>query len=429
MVGVAIVSGSAYSAGLAGVPDLSVSARRGAQDVTVDRHTAIRRLPYPYRGALAIANDAEFLSQPFFETLMAFVNGRGETPWGRGLGLECTSSIFFYSAHTHSMSYFDGATTGAPRSPAADRLVDYLRSGWIDTIHAYGAFDRIGGFERAHAERSFEELDSLGVRLKVFTNHGDDKNIQNIGGDAPYHRGDVPDHDAHHTDLLARHGVRYVWTDNMADEFQPRPKGIRWRWRQRGGFPFLTTDDRTMRDGTAFRGFRRLRGTGANAPNLSSLQRQLDLIAWDALYGRHESIVLYQHLGVLHRVAGECVPATVDAVAARPEVFLAPWRRLAREADEGRLWVVGLARLLAYREILEHAELVAAKAGALELKLDRVPDDPAKELAGLTLYVDTARPVTLRCQGTDLPLVVNGPDDTGRYSVSVAPARLPGIWP
>lgn len=401
---------------------------RGARGLRGNYNAMIRRLPYPYRGALAIANDAEFLSQPFFETLMAFVNGRGETPWGRGLGLECTSSIFFYSAHNHSMSYFDGTTTGAPRALAADRLADYLKSGWVDTIHAYGAFDRVGGFERAHAERSFEELNRLGVRLRVFTNHGDDKNIQNIGGDAAYHRGDVPDHDAHHTDLLARHGVRHIWTDGMADEYPSRPRGIRRRWRQKAGFPFLTTEDRRMRDGTAFRGFRRFRGTGANAPNLSSLQRQLDLVDWDALYDRHEAVVLYQHLGVLHRVAGECVPATVDAVAARPEVFLAPWRRLAREADEGRLWVVGLARLLAYREILEHAELVAAKTGVLELKLDRVPDDPARELAGLTLYVDTARPVTLRCQNTDLPIVVNGPDETGRYSVSVTHAHLPDIW-
>ena len=392
------------------------------------QNKTVRRLPYPYRGALAISNDAEFLSLPFFETLMMFVNGRGETPWGRGLGLECTSSVFFYSAHAHSMSFFDAVSPGGPRSPVAERLADYLKSGWIDTIHAYGAFDRVGGFERAHAERSFEELDRLGVRLGVFTNHGDDKNVQNIGGDAAYHRGDVPDHEAHHTDLLARHGVRHIWTDGMADEYRPSPKGIRQRWRQRAGFPFLTTEDRKMRDGTAFRGFRRFRGTGANAPNLSSLQRQLDLIDWDALYSKHESIVLYQHLGVLHRVAGECVPATVEAVAARPEVFLAPWRRLAREADEGRLWVVGLARLLAYRELLEGAELVAAKTGELELQLNWTPDDPVADLAGLTLYVDTARPITLRCQGTDLPIAVNGPDETGRYSVSVTPARLPDIW-
>lgn len=388
----------------------------------------MRRLPYPYRGALAIANDAEFLSLPFFETLMAYVNGRGETPWGRGLGLECTSSLFFYSAHAHSMSYFDGVSPGGPRSPAAKRLADYLMSGWGDTIHAYGAFDRVGGFERVHAEHSFEELDRLGARLKVFTNHGDDKNIQNIGGDAAYHRGDVPDHEAHHTDLLARHGVRHIWTDGMADEYRPRPEGIRQRWRQRAGFPFLATEDRRMRDGTAFRGFRRFRGTGANAPNLSSLQRQLDLIDWGAFYSRHESVVLYQHLGVLHRIAGECVPATIDAVAARPEVFLAPWRRLAREAGEGRLWVVGLARLLAYRELLNGATLAATATGELELQLDRTPDDPATDLAGLTLYVDTIRPVTLRCHGTELPVVVNGPDETGRYSVSVPLTHLQDIW-
>ena len=397
--------------------------------MTCDRNKVIRRLPYPYRGALTIANDAEFLSLPYFETLMTFVNGRAERHRG--------AAVWASSAHR--------ASSSIRRIPIPCRFSTACRREvrtrqWQNDLRTTSSQDGstrsmptapstgLAVFERAHAERSFEELNRLGVRLGVFTNHGDDKNIQNIGGDAAYHRGDVPDHEAHHTDLLARHGVRHIWSDSMADEYRPGPKGIRQRWRQRAGFPFLTTEDRKMRDGTAFRGFRRFRGTGANAPNLSSLQRQLDLIDWDALYDKHESIVLYQHLGVLHRVAGECVPATIEAVAARPEVFLAPWRRLAREADEGRLWVVGLARLLAYRELLEGAELVDAKSGELELQLNRTPDDPATDLAGFTLYVDTARPITLRCQGTDLPIAVNGPDETGRYSISVTPARLPDIW-
>ena len=86
-----------------------------------------------------------------------------------------------------------------------------------------------------------------------------------------------------------------------------------------------------------------------------------------------------------------------------PKSCLHPWYRLTREAGVGRLWMVGLSRLLAYRELLEGAELVAAKTEELELQLNQTPNDSVTDLAGLTLYVDTARRVTLRLSGHRSP--------------------------
>jgi hypothetical protein len=174
----------------------------------------VRALPYPYKAGVAISNDAEFMSSEFFEGLMAFLNSTGQTPLGRGLGLEVTSSAFFYSAHPYSFSYFEGAAVGGGKAPFAARMEEYLRAGWIDTLHAYGDFDGVGGFQRAHAERTFDALARMGVTLPIYTNHGDSANVQNIGGDAAYHLGDIPGTPAYHTDLLKTHGARYIWTDS-----------------------------------------------------------------------------------------------------------------------------------------------------------------------------------------------------------------------
>jgi len=373
----------------------------------------LRRLPYPYRGALSIAGDAEGFSAEFFETLMAFLNSRGQTRFGIGLGLEVTASLFFYDRSRTSLAYFADDAPGARRSRHADRLDDYLRAGWIDTNHAFGNFDGGGGFRRAHAEHAYEALARAGAVLPVFTNHGSADNIQNIGRDADYHRGDRPGDAAYHVDLFSAQGVRFAWTDGLYIE-RPAAEAV----------PLLLSTE--LQDGSIINGFRRVRGTGANAPNLTSLGTQIGLLSWEQLYAEGGVVVLYQHLGVLHKAQGQLTPATIEAVAARPDVCLAPFRRLARERDEGRLWVAGLARLLRYADAVSRVSLSGGQGcGVIELH-----DGPGPPLdpGGLTLYIDPALPVSLVYRKRSLPFWYNGPDETGRYSVTVAWTPLEEIW-
>ena len=167
----------------------------------------IRALPYPFLGALAMSNDVEFFNFHFFDPFMEFLNTKRTTCFGMGLGLEVTSSFFFYSTHPDSISYFAGIDPKAQLSPLANRIVDYLRSGWIDTNHSYGDFDGVGGFQREHALRCYEVLAKLGLTIRVFTNHGSGENIQNVGSDAKYHCGDLRGHEAYHADLMKQNGI------------------------------------------------------------------------------------------------------------------------------------------------------------------------------------------------------------------------------
>ena len=146
-----------------------------------------RVLPYPYKGAMTISNDAEFMSFEFFETFYSFLNSNKKTIFGDGLGLQVTSSLFFYSNKPYNLSYFNGIEVNSPKNGYAQRLCEYLKAGWIDTNHAYGDFDGIGGFQRAHAIRVLEEMNEKQIQIPCFTNHGDTFNIQNIGTDASYH--------------------------------------------------------------------------------------------------------------------------------------------------------------------------------------------------------------------------------------------------
>lgn len=381
----------------------------------------VRPIPFPYKAAIAISNDAEFMSAEFFEALMTFLNGKGKTPFGVGLGLPVSSSVFFYSAHPYNFSYFDGANVDAKRSIFSDRIDHYLKTGLIDTLHAYGDFDTVGGFRREHAERTFAALEEIGVRIPIFTNHGDIANIQNIGGDAFYHRGDVSLDLAYHTDLLDRHGTRFIWTDSAVyGDAPPARQG----WRKY--FPRRTVSQKVpllssvkLRDGNTFLRFQRFRGTGSNAPNFSSFGRQISLINLPKMYENFGVKVIYQHLGVMHRSNGRCTVATVDEVNARPEVFIAPWRIIARECGEGRLWVTGLSDLLRYQEMLSSIEMRWNSDNSIDLICDRKNTHDREFLNGLTIYVEPLAIPVLKFNGAILPVEYNGPDDSGNYSISV----------
>lgn len=400
----------------------------------------LRSWPYPFQAGLTISNDVEFMSLEFFEELMAFLNTESQTTLGQGLGIEVTSSVFHFSANPYNFSIFDGAAPDARLSQYAHRIDEYLRAGWIDTLHAYGDFDHAGGFERAHAVRCVEHLKKIGVSVNVFSNHGGVENIQNVGRDANYHRGDHKGHTAYHTDLWKEMGICYAWTDSMVMH-SPKPPSIRRRlgslrrsFMRDTAVSYFTAKDSgilktvQLNDDLNVDGFRRLRGTGVNAPNLSSLGYQLAQMPWQEFYWNGEGLVLYQHFGVLYRVNGICVPATIQAIKQRPEVHLAPFRFLAREFAEGRLWVAGCARFLDYLKMRDEIEVTCGQDGFVRLHLNASASNPLEVLQGLTIYIDPGNFRGLLFGGTEVPVQFNGPDQTGRYSVTVPIQQLSNIW-
>ena len=364
---------------------------------------------------------------------MAFLNGRKKTRLGLGLGMEITSSMFFYSRDNTYLSLFSGIDPDSRENKYSSRLIEYIRSGWIDTNHAFGDFDYVGGFTREHAEYAYAFLYKNDCMLKVFTNHGTEHNTQNIGGTAPHHRGDVRGDDCYHADLLRANGVEYIWRDGDVIEPQIR-KSLRSRISEivREDPNKNIVDECMLQDGTALTRFIRFRGTGANAPNLSSLNYQLSWIDWDKYYKNYCCVILYQHLGVAERIGGVCIPAEVGNVIKRPEVYLSSFYRLSKEYHTGKLWVVGLERMLRYINMISNVDIAIDRC---DKDVNRVriinlskKSMPASALQGITIYIDTKKRTEIEYQGEKVPFVVNGPDDTSRYSVTVPITKLNDIW-
>lgn len=335
-----------------------------AMEASEPEPVSVRSYPWPFRSAVAVSNDCEFMDAGTYHDLTGFLSGRN------GLGLEIAHSMFFYvtNALCHSsVGYFEGMS-GRP-SLHADFLADLVRSGWIDTIHAYGDFDA-GGFERPMAERVVEECARRGLSFPVWSNHGSNLNLQNLGHEAltTYQHGDDPDHPAYHLDLLRRTGFRYAWVD---DGLIPEAATV--------GSPLY---DATARDGTDLRLFRRYRGLmGKAAPNAGSLSEQIPSADLDAIVERGATCIYYQHLGVARKNEdGSFTPARKPFFDQQAEARL---RDLADRQRAGDCLVAGTGRLLRFLEVRD--SLGVEFDGTLVRLTSNLADVSAADLDGIAV--------------------------------------------
>ena len=380
---------------------------------------SLRRYPYPFRAALALSNDAEFLTPRAFWDLHRFLNTTDSTPLGPGLGLQIGDSAFMYSvAPERSFSYFDG--TGDRLSRHAGWMRELMQEGVLDVLHAYGDFDGVGGFTRAHAERALGELERNQIRLQVWTNHGTVENTQNLGTDrAYYQRGDLPSADEYHADLTLAYGLRFCWLDfNATNVFGNTAGPIRQSrlrsFRNAGQDehePLLTAD--AMRDGGSVYLFQRYRGP--DRPDPSSLASQLSAANLDSLCGQEAVAIVYQHLGC-DRSSGQCVPATPPYLSPAAVDAL---RGVAERQQDGDIFVCGLAGLLRYLVVRDGLRWTTQSGsdGGIRIEIEAV-EDPVlgtfrpelKDLAGITFVTSDAARASL-CLG-GLVLAVTRTDKT-----------------
>ena len=105
------------------------------------------------------------------------------------LGLPFADSMFAYQmpgAQEYTFSYLSYPSLSP--SPHAGILREMIRKGEIDTLHALGNHSGVGGVDRLMIRAAARLLIEDGLHFPVWTNHGDDKNIQNIragSGDDP----------------------------------------------------------------------------------------------------------------------------------------------------------------------------------------------------------------------------------------------------
>ena len=334
--------------------------------VTIDNSPTLLKFPHPYRSAVAISNDCEFMTRQSYEELHALFSDLN------GLNLEVTSSVFLFvtNASCHSsISYFEGITS-TPSKDAA-YLCDSIRSGWIDTIHAYGDFDE-GGFTSSMADIVHAEFLKQALNIAVFSNHGSDRNSQNVGyeGLESYQMGDLPEHNSYHLDITRKLGVRYFWIDTELTS-SPYSK-------------VKTLRSVSARDGSDMLLFQRYRGlNGKAAPNAGSLAEQMTASDIDRIIATESSCIYYQHFGVRQKNIDGSFTAN-SAPYFSPEAMKA-LSYLSEKQKQGLCLVAGVGRLLRYLEVRELLQ-VSKQGNNLILHADQTHVCKA-DLMGITIQI------------------------------------------
>jgi glycosyltransferase involved in cell wall biosynthesis len=311
--------------------------------------------PSPYRAGLAISNDCEYYSWKDFCEVHNWVNGvkgRGSN-LGDSLGLPLSDSFWFFSDDQEAlgMSYF--SSIQGDKSPYAEMMAELIKVGYLDTLHTWGGFDLSGSCKRIHAQMALSELDRIGSVPLIWSNHGNNLNVQNLRGkySGQYALGDDSTSDTFHADILCNAGIKYFWLDayttnrfslgnslgrNFTSELSS-PDDSLW------GDRLLCTDK--LNSGQIIKAFRRFRGNRGPAPDLGNLGNQLSEENLDHLIKAGGATIIYQHFGCLRNKDGNPYSRGGEQI---PELTRRGFERLASKYHGGDIWVAPLSFFLEY---------------------------------------------------------------------------------
>jgi hypothetical protein len=399
----------------------------------------LRKIPYPYKAALALANDIDNTpSLTVFLEMLKFLNATTQTVFGTGLGLEIGSSFWFFNAtQSNQLSYFKNLTR--EETIFAPVCRELWNSGHLDCLHTYGNFDE-GGFERKFAEMAIDELTKHSAEIQTWINHGNSNNFQNLGVPGTCY-GDQPGHPAYHFDLLNHLKMRFVWTgkmthvlgQNAANTVNVRLKILLQKmladskYRSLKSKPFFLENDliqtMQMRDGHLVWEFQRFVNNWGRQTVLDSNDLAIQLKPaniWQLIANEGISIV-YTHM-----CEGLSIDNPLPAKLYRALQFIA-------EKNQGdELLVTTTSRLLKYTELVHTLKWTCSKKdNYLQISIDPELSNldnrnilTGNDLQGLTFYCDRPENVQIFLGDQALHTAVNGRDYTGRYSVSVPWQKL-----
>ena len=426
---------------------------------TSGQRVALRCFPYPYRAMAALVNDCDNTTLRSFERYHRFLNTRSETVYGTGLGLDVSDSFFAYTAaedYNSVMTYFSGADAETLKD--ARFIERYIRCGWIDALHAYGDFSSpVGGapsaaatmFTRNLAAGAYELLSRDHIIPAVWTDHGNNGNVQNFGSYGPeasarYKRGDDPaSKDYYHTDITLSDGVKYVWDAKQSGRF---------------GYDF-PLQVKTLRDGRKVWAFSRYTGgsggdgykvsaVGAASAGANAAASAVNAVAsgnaeagsgvWDWYPDRLRYAITEARLTELTEKGQFGLFAQHLGYYGEDYLFepedLAALKLLEKYQYEQELVLIaGTARLFEYATAKTFVRYTAKRnnPGDSWAEIDIVAiDDPLfpetkpslERVRGLTFYCDDPDYVDILLSGTPVAkseIMRNPADETGRPSVSI----------
>lgn len=385
----------------------------------------LRKFPYPYSAMLSLCSDIDDTTLEDFKMYHQFLNTKGKTPYGEGLGLDVGDSMWLYMADNYRkttkqghgsdavMTYYKGIDISKKNN--ADEITNFIKCGWIDSIHTFGDFSTINEkgtfFTRELAINGWKTLKDIGFSPKVWINHGDRSNKQNFGAAATssfmsYQQGDNPKSIYYHTDITIANGIKYIWDSRNSNIFGQ-------------DYPLFEI---SLRDGKKVWGFSRytnniLKGKIDWIWTPRDLHRQLTKNNLDSIVKNKQYSIVAQHFGVS---AGDLFKAeNIQAL-----------KLLKQFQDDKKILVAKTTRLLDYADA--HKYIIyndVVENGTAYINITGINDPlfgktipELDDLRGLTFYTDDAENTVLLLNGNRISkdeIEINPADETGRASVSI----------
>jgi hypothetical protein len=435
----------------------------------------LRKIPYPYKAALAICSDLDKMNREKFDQIHDFLSSNKPTLLGNGLDLEIADSFWMYSSSSdtiNAFSYFEG--TSEKPSNNAIKIEEMISAGFIDSLHTYGDFSEYPAFNRSLAERALTHMKKNNLMVSVWINHGNIHNFQNIGiktalGDLEYISavdGGKRKCIEYHTDITLPFGFKYLWIDELTEIIgQERPCGIieaafsklfgststksfshrliqafvsfllilqnklslklKIKLALEKLFPkaFDGNNDLikviTLRDGQKAYSFKRYGRFGVD--NSDALPKLLSKPTLEKLEYNKGIMVLFVHLAKNNNRKDIFSTKTCDAL-----------RYLSTQEKSGHIYVTTTSKLLHYTALRKFLKWRAQlRSNAIEIVIEKVEDPvygdyipTAQQLQGISFYVPDAKKTSVSINGNKIPVNRNLPDFTGKESVTIPLIRL-----
>jgi hypothetical protein len=435
----------------------------------------LRKIPYPYKAALAICSDLDKMDREKFDQIHDFLSSNEPTSLGNGLGLEIADSFWMYSSSNdriNAFSYFEGISE-VPSNNAI-KIEEMISAGFIDSLHTYGDFSEYPGFNRELAKRALAQMHRKNIKVSVWINHGNIHNFQNIGiktalGDVEYISavdGGKRKCIEYHTDLTLPFGFKYLWIDELTEIIgQERPCGIIEASFSKLSdskpaksfsykliqilvsfsliiqnklslkleinavldklFPKAFDGDNdlikviTLRDGQKAYSFKRYGRFGID--NADALPQLLSKPTLEKLKHTKGTMVLFVHLAKNNNQKVVFSAKACDAL-----------RHLSTEEKNGQIYVTTTSKLLHYTALRKFLKWkTKLRPDGIEIVIEKVAD-PAygdyiptiQQLQGVTFYVPDAQKTFVSINGNEIYVNRNLPDFTCKESVTIPLIRL-----
>ena len=251
-------------------------------------------------------------------------------------GIYTEDSFWLFDPNGSDMALFKNNIS--EKGPKHDELLEDIKSGRLTILHSAGNFSRMFTDKRPTRQLVQEGLEYLKQYAKVpiiWTNHGDEGDIQNIGGRVhTYQQGDLPGTEVYILDLLLQYGFKFFCTDtNLINEFVLSVDNT--------GKPLI--EKVKTKSGYTINTFNRYRGPLPKAPDAETLWMQLSDNNLDSLIKGQGNTIIYQHWCVHRDSKGK--PFTAEKPIFPKESYDA-LEKLAKLHSEGKLAIRKVMDLL-----------------------------------------------------------------------------------